>query len=570
MQQSRRYTFGGSRVRPWLSTALREAGFRCPRPVQIAAMTRITRREDTVIHAETGSGKTLAFLVPILSRLEPGVPLQTLVLLPSRELALQIATEIEQLAPPGASGLHVALLVGGVCEEVGAERELAAAIAAQRAQVLVATPQALRYALNARPPADQTVRRGVAASQTCGVATGSGTWADARAQFRGDSQHVSLGLSYFRSSKSHRKADDGGSLLLGLRSNLDTIVLDEVDALLAKPVFASALFYQKRDWSSAGQMARRKARRGPTAALLDRLLQAVSESSLRPPKKDAAPGRHCRKLQHGPVTLPPVRRVQLVAVSATASNGVLSQLRTLFCIGRRQLGVVGKAGTVDDSTGGKKREANSSGHRGVAGVAVPSNIAHRVVAVDTHGDKPRAVVATLLALQPRSALIVLPDEAPLLRWVAELRAAGMLSATPLHEALGFPVRGASLEDGEPVTQLLRRASLSRGVRAHRRFDSGQRKPAMLHPSILVTTENSVRGLDLPSLEAVVLVYCPTTSDTYVHVAGRTGRGGDGVAVSVLRQEETRKLGLYSSQLKVGFQAIRGADACSNRFARNFI
>ena len=51
--------------------------------------------EDTVIHTETGSGKTLAYLVPILSRLEPGLPLQLLVLLPSRELALQVATGID-------------------------------------------------------------------------------------------------------------------------------------------------------------------------------------------------------------------------------------------------------------------------------------------------------------------------------------------------------------------------------------------------------------------------------------------------------------------------------------------
>ena len=47
--------------------------------------------------------KTRAYLGPLLSRIEPGVPLQLLILLPSRELALQVAAAVRRLAcPPDA------------------------------------------------------------------------------------------------------------------------------------------------------------------------------------------------------------------------------------------------------------------------------------------------------------------------------------------------------------------------------------------------------------------------------------------------------------------------------------
>eukprot|EP00967_Tisochrysis_lutea_P065549 scaffold85249_cov27-Tisochrysis_lutea.AAC.1 len=48
------------------------AGFVRPMPIQQAAMALIAGGENAVLHAATGSGKTLAYLVPLLSRIEPG------------------------------------------------------------------------------------------------------------------------------------------------------------------------------------------------------------------------------------------------------------------------------------------------------------------------------------------------------------------------------------------------------------------------------------------------------------------------------------------------------------------
>ena len=167
--------FGVQRVRPWLASALHRAGFVEPLPVQGAAMERVARHEDVVIHAETGTGKTLAYLVPVLSRLEPAVPLQLLILLPSRELALQVASEVHRLLAAPAP-LHVALAVGGTDVAAGgvagaggsdealtrasaqlqAQRALAEEVKAGRAQVLVGTPHAVRRVLHTGVRAERT------------------------------------------------------------------------------------------------------------------------------------------------------------------------------------------------------------------------------------------------------------------------------------------------------------------------------------------------------------------------------------------------------------------------------
>lgn len=72
--------------------------------------------------------------------------------------------------------------------------------------------------------------------------------------------------------------------------------------------------------------------------------------------------------------------------------------------------------------------------------------------------------------------------------------------------------------------------------------------------VLVSTEASCRGLDLPQLDMVLLCYSPLTSDTYVHLAGRTGRGAaepiPGTVLSLLAPADGKRMGLFSSQLGI--------------------
>ena len=60
--------------------------------------------------ARTGSGKTLAFAAPLVERCDPSLPkVQALVLLPTRELAMQVAAVVEALA--SAQQIRVTLLL---------------------------------------------------------------------------------------------------------------------------------------------------------------------------------------------------------------------------------------------------------------------------------------------------------------------------------------------------------------------------------------------------------------------------------------------------------------------------
>src|SRR3989441_5003413 len=74
-------------------------GFEEMFPIQAEAIAPILQGRDIIGQAHTGSGKTLAYALPILQRIDNHARgLQALVLVPTRELAVQVAGEFERLA----------------------------------------------------------------------------------------------------------------------------------------------------------------------------------------------------------------------------------------------------------------------------------------------------------------------------------------------------------------------------------------------------------------------------------------------------------------------------------------
>jgi len=124
-----------------ISASLKErlvAGrFTTPTPVQAAAIPQALEGKDVLATAQTGTGKTLAFLIPVIEKLlkehKPGIA--ALVLVPTRELAMQVATQYNALRGklPAA-----ALVVGGL-----PERQQLMAIR-NGARLMVATPGRLQ------------------------------------------------------------------------------------------------------------------------------------------------------------------------------------------------------------------------------------------------------------------------------------------------------------------------------------------------------------------------------------------------------------------------------------------
>ncbi len=97
-----------------LAAHLASRGIESPYPVQAATLPDALEGLDVCAQSPTGSGKTLAFGIPLVSRVGRGRPKSpaALVLAPTRELASQIATELEGLA--AVRNRRVATFYGGV------------------------------------------------------------------------------------------------------------------------------------------------------------------------------------------------------------------------------------------------------------------------------------------------------------------------------------------------------------------------------------------------------------------------------------------------------------------------
>jgi ATP-dependent RNA helicase DeaD len=78
--------------------ALDENGFKDPFPIQELSIPLILKGMDVIGQAHTGTGKTAAFSLPILNNIKRYGPIQALILVPTRELAMQVTNEIRKFS----------------------------------------------------------------------------------------------------------------------------------------------------------------------------------------------------------------------------------------------------------------------------------------------------------------------------------------------------------------------------------------------------------------------------------------------------------------------------------------
>lgn len=117
-----------------IQAAIRDMGFTEPSPIQVQAIPAILSGRDVVGLADTGTGKTAAFAIPLIE----GVDLtkryaQALVVCPTRELAIQVASEFQKIARYKKQ-LRIVSLYGGqpIAKQIRALQ--------QKPQIIVGTP----------------------------------------------------------------------------------------------------------------------------------------------------------------------------------------------------------------------------------------------------------------------------------------------------------------------------------------------------------------------------------------------------------------------------------------------
>ncbi len=149
-------TFQDFQISDSLKARLSAAGFVHPTPVQAGAIPPALEGDDILATASTGTGKTLSFLIPMIERLEEisepstrgnKTPVLALILLPTRELAMQVLEQFHKICP--TTKQDAVLVCGGLSENTQIEQ------ISRGPRLIVATPGRLedflrRKAVNLR------------------------------------------------------------------------------------------------------------------------------------------------------------------------------------------------------------------------------------------------------------------------------------------------------------------------------------------------------------------------------------------------------------------------------------
>jgi ATP-dependent RNA helicase DeaD len=133
---SENITFRDFALNEDIQRGLADMGYERPTPVQAAAIPEVIKGKDLLVQAKTGSGKTLGFGLGVLQRIDPtNHDVQVLVIVPTRELAIQVAEELSR------AGAHMRLMVGAI---YGGTKMDTQYTDLEWSQIIVGTPGRLR------------------------------------------------------------------------------------------------------------------------------------------------------------------------------------------------------------------------------------------------------------------------------------------------------------------------------------------------------------------------------------------------------------------------------------------
>lgn len=490
-----------------LAASLSARGFETATPIQAAVLPRAHSGESLIVHSETGSGKTLAMLLPALCK--PGL---VLMLSPSRELCVQLQDEARVLLEALEESSTVALVAQGYKTTPTALLD---------ARVVIATPAEFC----------ELVARGTDANGS-GESNAAGVFAET------------------------------------LGSTVSTLILDEVDALVP----GKKDFRGKRHgkWMDKGMH--------PAEAVVKLLAKRSTRDDF-----------------------------QMIAGSATLDQSTRRKISKLLRSSKvlqakgapRSLPLIttaaGTSGLEDDEqSDDEDAEANPT-----RWTAVPDGIEHRRMTLprfDGLGGTEPACEAVLDVLRKRATgdeevgdgdaarggggvLIFVSSRSTYLGGAhaiaKELRKRGVGEARALSDALwpdstrarkrkpreaqkgnggGAKGEGADAGGAPAVDAGTRRATLNA------KFGAAPSSPSR---HVIVADAAATRGLHLDGVGTVIILGLPANPQTYLHLAGRTGRGwppaaakpGEAVVVTVAIDKEVQKLKTWAAMLGIQIEEM---------------
>jgi DEAD/DEAH box helicase/Helicase conserved C-terminal domain len=514
--------FGPLALSPAASLRLTHAGFVKPTSIQEAALPVLAQRggsSNAILHSETGSGKTLAFLLPFTERLwKPPSPEASgvgvaFVLTPTRELALQVAKIAASLCPPGTVRFvsHPTHLLRP--ERIGNGDDEEGESATTRLYVGSAT--AITKSLFGSPelPAPPTPK----------------------------------------------------PLAIQLLQNCRYVVLDEVDRLLL---------------GSGGALG---------ASSNKRKKRRTSHNNARDSSDFQASPKHVHEKPAAVVAAAIMRhslgKAQVVAASATVGRPLRRELARVLGLTPEECPPVVRGSDNVESNDSSTAAAVSASEASTRAVTIPESVQHYVYEVKSTEAAPSVTSGALLAATYQ-VIQRLPNASKTL--VVLTRGFGISTQNAVGALLHFGCQPRpqslmdSLQSMDPKVPPPFPTTSGRNNEMEVAEDVDEEKkeknirpppsPSQEHVDIfssdsdsgylLVTGEDTVRGLDLDGLDVVLVVGRPNGVDEYTHIAGRTGRAGrPGIALSVV--ESAAPFLSWETMLRCQFTVLATPDDVRN-------
>lgn len=456
--------FAGLDLSAAAGRALGKANFSKPSPIQAAAMSTIAAGESVILHAETGSGKTLAFLLPITEKLwmdqDQGY---AVIMLPTRELASQVAGIASVLAPPGTVRLvsrptnlmSDGLKDRGEFENGGRKDDLPNGVTPK---LFVGSAKSIMHSLygDGRMPASPT-------------------------------------------SKPEAMA---------FLKNVRWLVMDEVDRLLAVKKSRSDKQYKKVHEKPAAVVA-----------------AAVSRMSL--------------------------GRAQIISASATVGRPLKREVARVLGLPAQDAPKVIRGEDVSDDD----IEPATTVHLGRA-VTIPDTVENYVVESVGSSDGKLLTTAfhvvSALGTKPRRILLVLTRGFG----INTQNAIGALSHFKCEPKPQSLLDALEADGTDNMIEMHRQVSGASGIGESAYFNQQDDSTEDGKGYLLVTGEDTVRGLHLDGLDVVIVVGRAQGPDEYTHIAGRTGRAGrTGKVINIVGPENAASIKSWEKMLGVDFKRV---------------
>jgi superfamily II DNA/RNA helicase len=285
---------------------------------------------------------------------------------------------------------------------------------------------------------------------------------------------------------------------------------------------------------------------------VDRLLQinSASQSKTRRHEKPAA-------ILTAAVMRLTLGKACIVAASATVGRPLKRELSRVTGLSPQECPPVLRAKDEEDV----QTEKETSNVTTMRAVTIPESVRHFVVPIVERGSSPGKVLTcayqVIQNLNPgKRILLVLTRNfgISVTNAIGALRHFGAKHAMDLVQALEDEVDGAAqyIAKHRKITGAL-------GV-----GEPSKNRDTDEEGYLLVTGEDSVRGLHLDRLDVVIIAGRTKGPDEYTHVAGRTGRAGEsGICINVVDAADADKLVSWEKMLGIQFQRVPNLQAVRN-------